>query len=76
MMLFSIFMPVVGFAIMFRGRSHASTAQPSNESSRGNITSDRTAIVTVQETDDHWTTNVSLGNQSVRLCIDTGSSPL
>ncbi|KAI4190730.1 MAG: hypothetical protein L6R41_000592 [Letrouitia leprolyta] len=36
----------------------------------------RTALVPVAEVDSHWITNVTVGGQTVTLCIDTGSSPL
>ncbi|KAL8638550.1 MAG: hypothetical protein Q9228_004300, partial [Teloschistes exilis] len=34
-----------------------------------------TAIIPVQEVENHWTANVSIGGQQVVLCIDTGSTP-
>lgn len=37
---------------------------------------ERTASVLVQEVDNHWISNVTIGGQTVLLCIDTGSSPL
>ena len=50
-------------------------AQPVH-ASHGSATGNLSAVVSVEEIDYHWTTNVSLGGQLVRLCVDTGSSPL
>lgn len=34
------------------------------------------AAISLQEDDHHWIVNVSIGGQSVLLCVDTGSSLL
>ena len=43
-----------------------------NSSTQGNLT----ALIPLTEVDYHWIADVSIGGQSVLLCVDTGSSPL
>lgn len=55
-------------------------AQPSNyltiEALKRGEKHTKTALIEVQEADNHWFTNLSIGGQVFSILIDTGSSAL